>query len=284
MKRFHSLGISCIISLALTTTPSEAILVDLDTNANNLANVLASGATGLTVTGSTLSGQSTNGAVSSGTYTNASGTYGIGDGVILSTGNVSNYGDGLNTSPSTAAFYSVPATAAQEALLDPITGGGFDHFDVTQLDIDFTTTTGEVFFDVVFGSEEYDEFVNSAFIDGFGLYLNGTNIAEVGGLPVNINHHDMTFLAGTELDGILAPGGDPLLTFGMTGLDTSSGHTLTFIVADTSDENLDTTVYLASLRGTEEPVPPEAPVPAAIWLFGSGLIGLYGIAWRKKTA
>ena len=25
------------------------------------------------------------------------------------------------------------------------------------------------------------------------------------------------------------------------------------------------------------------PIPAAVWLFGSGLIGLIGIAWRKKT-
>jgi len=26
------------------------------------------------------------------------------------------------------------------------------------------------------------------------------------------------------------------------------------------------------------------PVPAAVWLFGSGLLGLVGIARRKKTA
>ena len=30
--------------------------------------------------------------------------------------------------------------------------------------------------------------------------------------------------------------------------------------------------------------PPAVPVPAAVWLFGSGLVGLAGIARRKKQA
>jgi hypothetical protein len=25
------------------------------------------------------------------------------------------------------------------------------------------------------------------------------------------------------------------------------------------------------------------PIPAAVWLFGSGLLGLVGISWRKKA-
>ena len=31
-----------------------------------------------------------------------------------------------------------------------------------------------------------------------------------------------------------------------------------------------------------EPPPPAVPVPAAVWLFGSGLIGLVGVARRKS--
>jgi hypothetical protein len=30
-------------------------------------------------------------------------------------------------------------------------------------------------------------------------------------------------------------------------------------------------------------VVPEVPVPAAVWLFGSGLIGLVGVARRKRS-
>jgi hypothetical protein len=34
----------------------------------------------------------------------------------------------------------------------------------------------------------------------------------------------------------------------------------------------------------QTPQPPQVPVPAAVWLFGSGLLGLVGIARRKKKA
>jgi PEP-CTERM motif len=262
-------------------TASHAIAITQETDANVLASSLTTGATGLTVTGATLSGQDDGtGAVSSGTYSNASNTYGIGPGVALSTGNVSDYDDGPNTQTGFTTGYGVAATADQEALLDPITGGTFDHFDVTQLDITFDSTTGEVFFLVVFGSEEFDEFVGSLFIDGFGLYLNGVNIASVGGEPVNINHPDMAFRTGTELDGILAPGGNPALLFSGSALPT--GNTLTFIVADTSDEDLDTTVYLSSLGGTEPPPPNGVPEPGTLLLLGLGVIGL-GFVRRHKN-
>ena len=127
---------------------------------------------------------------------------------MISSGDVSDYETGPNTSPSTTTVYGVSATPAQEALLDPITGGSLNHNDVTQIDITFDMLPGfdTVFFNVTFGSEEYDEFVGSSFIDAFGLYVNGTNIAQVNGDPVNIDHPDMLFLGGTELDGIL--GGD----------------------------------------------------------------------------
>ena len=46
--------------------------------------------------------------------------------------------------------------------------------------------------------------------------------------------------------------------------------------------NLGSSVFAIDL---EQVVPPaEVPVPASVWLFGSGLLGLVGIARRKKTA
>ena len=40
--------------------------------------------------------------------------------------------------------------------------------------------------------------------------------------------------------------------------------------------------FNVTLNGVAAP-PPEIPVPAAVWLFGSGLLGLVGVARRKKS-
>lgn len=304
------------IALALLTVSAQApaITITATQDANTLVTALLAGVnTGIVVTSATLSGHSeaftfggdTLGTfTSSGTYTNSSNTYGIGPGVVLSTGGVlgvgidgttlfPGYEDGPNTSDSNGYAYGTgfdpgqipdpndppplgtPATAAQEQLLDPITGDPdtqtfYDHYDVTELVINFDMQPGfdQVAFKIVFGSEEFPEFVTSEFIDGFGMFLNGVNIASVAGLPVNIKHPDMSGdVPGTELDGILAPGGNPVLTFG--GLVNPTGNTLRFIVADTSDGVFDTTVYFSALEGV-----PAIPLPPTAWLLATGVAGL----------
>ena len=248
--------------LAITPTTDAAVLT----------NAVVGMSGGITVTGMSASANTgALGEASAGTYTAGSGAaYGLtGDGIMLSTGDVATYGDGPNTDPSgfmSATQYGVAATAAQETLLDPITGGMFDHNDVTQLDIDFDLQPGfdTLFFEIVFGSEEFPDFVGGIFIDGFGIYLNGTNIATFGGSPVNINHPDFMPIAGTELNGVIAPGGNPRLTFSAPLSDGQTGNTITFIIGDTSDDTLDSTVYIASLGGTVPgtiPTPPPPPPP-----------------------
>lgn len=266
--------IAGVVMGLLSITPARAIVISPNADLYDLVNALLSGG-GITVLSVSLSYQSDPSGIvlSTGTFTNTSGTYGIGDGIVLSTGNVADYSDGPNTSTGTSFGYGTSATPAQEGLLDPITGGTYDHFDVTQLDITFLTSTGDVHFYVVFGSEEYSEYVGTTFVDGFGMYLDGANIAYVGGLPVNINHPSMAPIPGTELDGILAPNGNPLLFFNATGLDTSISHTLTFILADTSDANFDTTVYISQLGGTVIPEP-------GTWLLM--LSGLSPVALRLR--
>ena len=49
-----------------------------------------------------------------------------------------------------------------------------------------------------------------------------------------------------------------------------------------SIESANGTVISTDLVNTEKLPPGEIPVPAAVWLFGSGLLGLVGIATRRK--
>lgn len=271
--------------------PAQAITVTATQNPGTLiAALLGAGGTGIVVTGVTLLGHSQTSFItpgttetSSGTYTNASSTYGIGAGVVLSTGAVQHYGDGANTLEDASTVYFTPtfqpaaATPAQEVLLDPITtvgGDSFDHFDVTELIVGFDMQQGfdAVRFNVVFGSEEYPEFVELGYFDGFGMFLNGTNVAFVASQPVNITHPNMAPIAGTELDGVLAPGNVPLLEFG--GPVNPTGNTLRFIIGDREDPIYDSTVYIAGLRAA-------VPEPGAAGTGLAVLLALGSLARRN---
>lgn len=281
--------------MALSTASASALTITQDADAAGLADTLFLNIPGLTVTGATLSGDG----IQSGTYNNDTGTYGLPiDGIILSTGNVSNYGDGINSDPggdfegdgptpesfvdgpTPVAFVEVQnidtndegpflegpesdgpgfdddfgfgeATAAQQALLGPITGRP-DHYDVVQLTIDFEVgdDVSSVSFFGTFGSEEYPDFVGSSFNDGFGLFVNGQNVAGVvatdgtGNQPVNISHPDFADFEGTELNGVLAPNGNPVLRFDVPFQ--AGANTFDIILADAGDSGYDTTVYLSS--------------------------------------
>jgi len=264
-----------------TTGFAFADAVTLNTNAIQLANAVTAGNTGVNVTNATLQGQTSGGAASTGTFTNI---YGLASGAVISTGNAADYGSGPNTSDFTTTAYGVSATAAQNVLLNPLTNGFTTHFDTTELDLTFTVDPGvsSIFFNVAFGSEEFPEFVGSQFVDAFGLYLNGTNIAFVGGQPVNIDHPCFTAFAGTELDGVLACGGNPVNTF--SGAVHSGSNTLTFIIADTSDANLDTTAYIGALGTTNPGTPGVVPEPSSIALLGTGILAVAGAVRRRLVA
>jgi hypothetical protein len=92
----------------------------------------------------------------------------------------------------------------------------------------------------------------------------------------------------------LSAGGDmdlyiPVALFNDLGLTGSDTLTLTVTQSD-ANNGTDEWIFLGSGSGTffgtaDEIIDSSAvPVPAAMWLFGSGLLGLVGMARRKKTA
>lgn len=236
------------------------INVTNSTNVSQLADVLVTANPDISLQNATLSGQSDGSNASTGFFIAGPNAYGLGTaGIVLSTGNAGSYDSGPNTSNSFGFDYGSPATAAQEALLDPI-GGDFAYNDVTQFDLEIMTADiTEIAFLVTFGSEEFPEFQGSNFIDAFGIYVNGVNSAFVAGLPVNIDHPDMTDVPETELDGILV---DPATGFGrlsfVVPVNPNSMNELSFILGDATDGIYDTTVFIEAL----------VPSPGALALFG----------------
>lgn len=117
------------------------------------------------------------------------GVLGFDSGIILSSGDVVTL-DGPNLGDATSTDNHLDGDPDLDALIP-----GFETFDATVLEFDFQCATSqEVSFQYAFGSEEYNEYVDSPYNDVFGFFLNGVNIATVPlgcsdpGLPVAINH------------------------------------------------------------------------------------------------
>ncbi len=153
-----------------------------------------------------------------GAYLNASGTYDISRGIVLSSGHVGDHGDGPDTANGWGSNLltgargdqfakgetGVMPTAAQDAMMREVTGLappiGFDpaliiHHDVTEILLSFDALPGvtQLAFKGAIGTDEFPEFVPPVFdppnppqpgdgflpyIDGFGIFVNGTTDAE----------------------------------------------------------------------------------------------------------
>lgn len=137
---------------------------------------------GVTVSNVTYTGVN----VAAGTFSGGTGIVGFPSGVILSSGDIS-FVPGPNTQDS--------VSGVNTGFGDPDLTGlipGYTTFDACVLEFDFTCTGTQIIqFQYVFTSEEYNEWVNTAFNDVFGFFLNGTNIALIPGSPgtaVSINN------------------------------------------------------------------------------------------------
>jgi len=193
-------------------------------------------ASGVTIAGASFSGS--NG--SAGTYTE--GILGIQDGIVLSTGCVGEI-PGSNDSSSQSGSFNSPGYS----LLDTLSGGTTYDAAIFTVNFDAGSSATSISFDIIFGSEEYQEFVGSAFNDAFGIYLNGTQIAfDQTNKPITINGglfstSTVVTNTGTELDG-----STPRLTITAPITPGSTGNTLSFAIADTSDAIYDSAVFIAN--------------------------------------
>lgn len=136
---------------------------------NTLANNILGN--GITLNSATFAGDNSQ----AGTFTSATGYtpewLGYGSGILLSTGTTSQV-----VGPNTAEGSSVNApggfTDADLGLL----GGGTSN-DSASLTLTFTPNSNRVTLQFTFGSDEYNEYVYSAFNDAMGIWVNGQQMA-----------------------------------------------------------------------------------------------------------
>lgn len=161
------------------------------------------------------------------------------------------------------------------------------------LSFSFSTLGGDLFFNYVFASEEYNEFVNSGFNDKFQFNLDGVNIALLPGssTPVEIDTVNLgansSFYNNNEtgLFNIQYDGFTDVLTAQALGLSAGT-HTIELTIFDVGDSILDSAVFIQGNSFSDQQTPkPGSSVPdggTTIALLGTALLGLAGIKRKLR--
>jgi len=210
---------------------------------------------------------------SAGKFSGGTGIIGFEEGIILSSGAAADV-VGPNVEDEKTGFLNTGSDA------DLSTLSGNYTVDKTVLEFDFVPTKDKVFFEYVFASDEYNEYVNSPYNDVFGFFVNGTNCAVVGEdkKPVTINNvnngnpfgsgvvsnpqfyinNDLSDGGGsinTEMDGLTT-----VLTCEASVTPNATNH-MKLAIADASDSSLDSNVFIRAGSLSTEPPKPKNTAP-----------------------
>lgn len=240
-RHFFGGLLAALLSLG-TAGFADALTITTTNDANALLNSMLGSGGAITVTSVTYNGSGG----ASGTYT--AGPLGIADGALFTSGDAQ-----LALPPSdsgaTTKDNNLPGDPLCNALIP-----GYTSYDATKITITFDLAPGfdGISFNFIFGSEEYPEYVGTAYNDVFGAYLNGNQVAfDAGGNPITING---PFFSGGAV--VVAPatqteydGSTQILQTQATATGGSIGNVLTFVVCDAGDRVLGTSETTnASLR------------------------------------
>ncbi|MCI5117223.1 MAG: hypothetical protein D3913_04550 [Candidatus Electrothrix sp. LOE1_4_5] len=251
------LGASNVLAITTDDTPTAEELVSAMLGSNITADNIT-----LTCAGG-----------ASGTFADGETAVGIAEGIILSSGNISNVigpndNDGISASPGTAG----------DADLEALIGENTNDACVLEFDFQLDDTPGlisaSVAFNYVFASDEYNEYVDS-FNDVFAFFVDGENIALIPGTATavsidNVNQEDNYGFYINNDDCQSNPTSCPVPDTQMDGLTTvlstaeievfpGQPYHLKLAIADALDTALDSNVFIeAGSLNIVSSQPPEA--------------------------
>ncbi len=148
----------------------------------------------------------------------------------------------------------------------------------------FNITSGEIFsFDFIWDSDE----VSGASFNDFAFY--SLSLDGIGVLADTFarDNDSGSFVWTAPTSGLLTYGigvmdlNDEVVSSFLTVSNISNGNANVVGIGDFTD-NGDGSYFLST--GVDETETPTIPVPAAVWLFGSGLVGLIGLIGATKKS
>ncbi|PLX13447.1 MAG: hypothetical protein C0598_03455 [Marinilabiliales bacterium] len=212
------------------------------TSADLVENILGPG-----ISYSNISFTGLTGTISSaGLFTNG-GTAGLGfeSGIILSSGYINNV-VGPNISSGITGNLGLPGDAQLASLIP-----GYTTNDATILEFDFSLPADSIYIEFIFGSDEYNEWVGSAYNDVFAFFLDGSNIALVPGTstPVSINNvnngsNSAYYIDNTSGSNNIESDGFTTTITGTFALNSNPSHHIKLAIADAGDHILDSWVFI----------------------------------------
>ncbi|MGX9356251.1 Hint domain-containing protein [Roseobacteraceae bacterium S113] len=223
----------------------------INSNASAVAMAEAIFGAGVSVEGATYTGDNRSSGIFSDGDSLAPGATPSDEGVILSTGRVSNYTNSSGSTNTNVRGNTSTNTSGQNNNAQFNAAAGTNTYDASYIDIDFIPDGNVMTMQFIFASEEYPEFQNSVYQDFVGVWINGQQVEMVVGNgdtdPGNINNTNNQNLYqsntgdqfNTEMDGLTIT---MTLTIPVNEGDINS---IRIGIADVSDSSYDSSLLIA---------------------------------------